>query len=71
MARRVAGHRRATYSVTVNSFLSTGGDNFGEFKNGTDRKDTSKTDLRAWSTTWRSSPPTSRWRSTAPSTPSA
>ena len=36
----------ATYSVTVNSFLSTGGDNFGEFKNGTDRKDTGKTDLQ-------------------------
>jgi 5'-nucleotidase len=35
-----------SYSVTVNSFLSTGGDNFFEFANGTDKKDTGKTDLQ-------------------------
>jgi 5'-nucleotidase len=37
----------ATYSVTVNSFLSTGGDNFFEFANGTDKRDTGKVDLSA------------------------
>lgn len=42
-ARIVAGN---TYSVTVNSFLASGGDNFFEFANGTDRKDTGKTDLQ-------------------------
>jgi 5'-nucleotidase len=35
-----------TYSVTVNSFLATGGDNFFELANGTDKKDTGKTDLQ-------------------------
>lgn len=37
----------ATYSVTANSFLSTGGDNFREFANGTARRDTGKVDLQA------------------------
>ncbi|WP_395659760.1 bifunctional metallophosphatase/5'-nucleotidase [Nocardioides sp.] len=36
-----------TYSVTVNSFLATGGDNFTELANGTNKKDTGKTDLQA------------------------
>jgi len=36
-----------TYSVTVNSFLSSGGDNFFEFVNGTSRADTGKVDLEA------------------------
>ena len=36
-----------SYSVTVNSFLSTGGDNFREFANGTDKRDTGKIDLTA------------------------
>ncbi|WP_243059750.1 5'-nucleotidase C-terminal domain-containing protein [Nocardioides sp. SR21] len=36
-----------SYSVTVNSFLSTGGDNFFEFANGTGRRDTGKIDLEA------------------------
>ncbi len=36
-----------TYSVTVNSFLSTGGDNFGTFADGTGKQDTGKTDLAA------------------------
>lgn len=36
-----------SYSVTVNSFLSTGGDNFFEFANGTGRRDTGKVDLEA------------------------
>lgn len=37
----------ATYSVTVNSFLASGGDNFREFTNGTGRADTGKVDLEA------------------------
>ncbi|HJQ07360.1 MAG TPA: ExeM/NucH family extracellular endonuclease, partial [Nocardioides sp.] len=37
----------ATYSVTVNSFLSTGGDNFWELNNGTQKQDTELTDLQA------------------------
>ena len=36
-----------TYSVTVNSFLAAGGDNFLELANGTDKQDTGKTDLQA------------------------
>ncbi|MFT4264568.1 MAG: 5'-nucleotidase C-terminal domain-containing protein [Nocardioides sp.] len=35
------------YSVTVNSFLGSGGDNFREFANGTGKKDTGKVDLEA------------------------
>jgi 5'-nucleotidase len=35
-----------TYSVTVNSFLSTGGDNFAAFADGTSKKDTGQTDLQ-------------------------
>jgi 5'-nucleotidase len=34
----VSINKNATYSVTVNSFLSTGGDNFSAFKNGTNNK---------------------------------
>lgn len=37
----------ATYSVTVNSFLASGGDNFFEFANGTGKADTGKVDLEA------------------------
>ncbi len=37
----------STYSVTVNSFLASGGDNFREFANGTGRADTGKVDLAA------------------------
>ena len=37
----------ATYSVSVNSFLASGGDNFREFANGTDKRDTGKVDLAA------------------------
>ncbi|WP_215816138.1 ExeM/NucH family extracellular endonuclease [Pimelobacter sp. 30-1] len=37
----------ATYSVTVNSFLASGGDNFFELKEGTGRADTGKVDLQA------------------------
>lgn len=36
-----------TYSVTVNSFLGSGGDNFREFANGTGKADTGKIDLAA------------------------
>ncbi|HYF73953.1 MAG TPA: 5'-nucleotidase C-terminal domain-containing protein, partial [Nocardioides sp.] len=35
-----------TYSVTVNSFLATGGDNFGAFATGTNKQDTGRTDLQ-------------------------
>ncbi len=37
----------ATYSVTVNSFLASGGDNFRAFRNGTGKADTGKVDLQA------------------------
>ncbi|MEZ0580118.1 ExeM/NucH family extracellular endonuclease [Nocardioides sp. MH1] len=37
----------ATYSVTVNAFLASGGDNFREFNNGTHKADTGKVDLQA------------------------
>lgn len=37
----------ASYSVTVNSFLATGGDNFRAFVGGTDKRDTGKVDLEA------------------------
>ncbi|MEJ7561280.1 MAG: 5'-nucleotidase C-terminal domain-containing protein, partial [Ilumatobacteraceae bacterium] len=37
----------ATYSVTVNSFLASGGDNFGVFNAGTGKQDTGQTDLEA------------------------
>lgn len=37
----------ATYSVTANSFLASGGDNFHEFANGTGKADTGKVDLAA------------------------
>jgi 5'-nucleotidase len=37
----------STYSVTVNSFLSGGGDNFREFVNGSGKRDTGKVDLAA------------------------
>jgi 5'-nucleotidase len=35
------------YSVTVNSFLATGGDNFLELNNGASKQDTGQTDLQA------------------------
>lgn len=35
-----------SYSVTVNSFLSSGGDNFSELANGTQKQDTGRTDLQ-------------------------
>ena len=35
------------YSVTVNSFLASGGDNFRAFNNGTDKRDTGQIDLQA------------------------
>jgi 5'-nucleotidase len=37
----------ATYSVTANSFLASGGDNFREFANGANRRDTGRVDLAA------------------------
>ncbi|HEX8082522.1 MAG TPA: ExeM/NucH family extracellular endonuclease [Jatrophihabitans sp.] len=37
----------ASYSVTVNSFLAAGGDNFGVFAQGANKKDTGQTDLQA------------------------
>jgi len=36
----------ATYSVTVNSFLASGGDNFTTLASGTNKQDTGKTDLQ-------------------------
>jgi 5'-nucleotidase len=36
-----------SYSVTVNSFLASGGDNFRELANGTGKADTGKVDLQA------------------------
>ncbi|MCP6582573.1 5'-nucleotidase C-terminal domain-containing protein, partial [Klebsiella pneumoniae] len=36
-----------TYSVTVNSFLASGGDNFHELANGAGKADTGKVDLEA------------------------
>ncbi|WP_372729875.1 ExeM/NucH family extracellular endonuclease, partial [Nocardioides sp.] len=36
-----------TYSVTVNSFLASGGDNFRAFNNGANKRDTGKIDLQA------------------------
>ena len=36
-----------SYSVTVNSFLAAGGDNFREFANGTNKRDTGQIDLQA------------------------
>ncbi|MGA8977859.1 MAG: ExeM/NucH family extracellular endonuclease [Pedococcus sp.] len=36
-----------SYSVTVNSFLATGGDNFRAFTSGTQKRDTGKIDLQA------------------------
>ena len=36
-----------SYSVTVNSFLATGGDNFRGFNKGTNKRDTGKVDLQA------------------------
>ncbi|MGK2874925.1 MAG: ExeM/NucH family extracellular endonuclease [Nocardioides sp.] len=43
----VALSQDQTYSVTMNSFLAAGGDNFWEFANGADKRDTAKTDLQA------------------------
>ena len=37
----------ATYSVTANSFLASGGDNFRAFTKGTAKRDTGKVDLQA------------------------
>ncbi len=37
----------ASYSVTANSFLAAGGDNFVAFKDATEKRDTGKTDLQA------------------------
>ncbi|PTL59750.1 multifunctional nuclease/2',3'-cyclic-nucleotide 2'-phosphodiesterase/5'-nucleotidase/3'-nucleotidase [Paraconexibacter algicola] len=36
-----------TFSVTVNSFLASGGDNFSAFAGGTGKQDTGRTDLQA------------------------
>lgn len=39
--------RTTAYSVTVNSFLAAGGDNFRELANGANRRDTGQIDLQA------------------------
>ena len=43
----VAVDRATSYSVTVNSFLASGGDNFRALRDGTSRRDTGKVDLQA------------------------
>ncbi len=43
----VAIDPNASYSVTANSFLASGGDNFGAFSQGTQKRDTGKVDLQA------------------------
>ncbi|AMB57538.1 ExeM/NucH family extracellular endonuclease [Microterricola viridarii] len=43
----VAIDPKASYKVTVNSFLSSGGDNFTAFAGGTNKADTGKVDLAA------------------------
>ena len=43
----VAINPASTYSVTVNSFLASGGDNFRAFANGSSPRDTGKIDLQA------------------------
>ncbi len=43
----VAVDAAQVYSVTVNSFLASGGDNFFELANGANKKDTGKIDLQA------------------------
>ena len=61
-----------TYSVTVNSFLASGGDNFTALAGGTNKQDTGKTDLQAmvdYMAEFASGDDAAR-RSTTPSTPS-
>ena len=64
-----------TYSVTVNSFLASGGDNFRAFAQGTSKRDTGKVDLQAMVDYMAEFANTSegdaRSRSTTPSTRSA
>jgi 5'-nucleotidase len=43
----VAIEPTGTYSVTVNSFLATGGDNFAELARGANKRDTGQVDLEA------------------------
>ena len=65
------------YSVTVNSFLASGGDGFLELNNGAGKQDTGKTDLQGMvdymaefgTAPTRSIPTTSRTGSTSPSRP--
>ena len=42
----VAIQPATVYSVTVNSFLAAGGDNFGAFARGANKQDTGQTDLQ-------------------------
>ena len=66
------------YSVTVNSFLASGGDGFLELTNGAGKQDTGKTDLQAMVDYMaafgagrrpRSTPTTGRTASESPSRP--
>ena len=53
------------YSVTVNSFLASGGDNFRAFNAGTAKRDTGKVDLQAMVDYMAAKAATTpRWRST-------
>ena len=56
-----------SYSVTVNSFLASGGDNFRAFANGTGKADSGRSTCRRWSTTWTRTPARTRCRSTTAS----
>ena len=57
----------ASYSVTVNSFLAAGGDNFGVFAQGTNKKDTGQTDLQAMVDYMEAHTPCRRTTPSAPS----
>ena len=47
LERRRRSTRRQTYTVSANSFVASGGDNFRALTLGTDKKDTGRTDLQA------------------------
>ena len=73
MAERHGPDADQSYSVTVNSFLASGGDNFREFAKGTDKRDTGKVDLQAmvdYMAEFANQQATRRCPSTTPGTPS-
>ena len=60
-----------SYSVTANSFLASGGDNFRGFAAPPTSVTPASSTCSRWSTTWLPSPPTHRSRPATPSTPLA